>query len=309
MTTLRYLLGLAMVCLLVSPTLEARQQASTLSRMLSSSSALVIDLRTNQILFAKNPNQRRPIASVTKLMTAMVVLDSGLPMWKRIPVVIRSNPDLHGVYSRVRIGSMVTRRDMLHMALMSSENRAANSLAENYPGGMKAFVAAMNAKARKLGMTHTHYVEPTGLSPFNQSTASDLMKLLKATSHYPLIAQLSHTPTWQATFTRPVYSLPFYNTNRLTRTPRGNWNIEVTKTGFTNAAGHCLVMRTHMAGRLVGYVSLHTTAGKQSHIADASRVRHWLESGSAYTPVSSRLHSHEPHRIHQVLEIRRSSTQ
>lgn len=277
MNIFRCLLGFAVACLLVSPSLEAGQsQTFSLPQELSSSSALLVDLHTNQILYSSNADRQRPIASVTKLMAAVVLLDGGQSMSQLIPVAIRSNPSLQGVYSRVHVGSLVSRRNMLLMALMSSENRAANSLAENYPGGMPAFVAAMNAKARALGMTRTHYAEPTGLSAANVSSANDLMKLLKATRNYPLIGQLSRTPFRVVSFTRPAYSLTFNNTNRLTRNP--DWDVELTKTGFTNPAGHCLVMRTHMDGRLVGYVGLNAY-GKQTHVADAARLRNWLETG------------------------------
>lgn len=165
---------------------------------------------------------------------------------------------------------------MLLLALMSSENRAAASPAHYYPGGYNAFIKAMNAKAKALGMTHTRFVEPTGLSIHNVSTARDLTKLLIATKQYPLIGQLSTTREDMATFSHPAYTLPFRNTNHLVY--RDNWNIQLTKTGFTNAAGHCTVMRTVINNKPVALVVM-DAFGKYTHFADASRLRTWIETG------------------------------
>lgn len=165
---------------------------------------------------------------------------------------------------------------MLLLALMSSENRAAASLAHHYPGGYKAFIKAMNAKAKSLGMNNTRFVEPTGLSVHNVSTARDLTKLLIASKQYPLIGQLSTTREDMATFSNPTYTLPFRNTNHLVY--RDNWNIQLTKTGFTNAAGHCLVMRTVINNKPVALVVM-DAFGKYTHFADASRLRTWIETG------------------------------
>jgi D-alanyl-D-alanine endopeptidase (penicillin-binding protein 7) len=191
-------------------------------------------------------------------------------------VIIRDVPEMRGVYSRVRIGSEISRKEMLLLALMSSENRAAASLAHHYPGGVPAFVAAMNAKAKSLGMTRTHYVEPTGLSEKNVSNANDLVKLLKATQQYPLISQYSTTTEHTAAFRKPNYTQGFRNTNRLVY--KADWSIQATKTGFTDEAGHCLVMRTQMANRQVAFVVL-DAFGKYTHMADASRLKKWLETG------------------------------
>jgi len=160
---------------------------------------------------------------------------------------------------------------------MSSENRAATSLAHHYPGGQRAFVAAMNAKARALGMRNTRYAEPTGLSPLNVSTARDLVTLLKATEHYPLLGQLSTTPEKTQAFHNPNYVLGFRNTNHLVY--NADWSVQLTKTGYTDKAGHCLVMRTVMAGRPVAFVVM-DAFGKFTHMADATRVRRWLETGA-----------------------------
>ncbi len=249
---------------------------------LASGSALLVDLKTNEVLYSSNPDFVAPIASVTKLMTAVVALDAKLPMDQQLPVIIRDVPQMRGVYSRVRIGSEISRKEMLLLALMSSENRAAASLAHHYPGGVPAFVAAMNAKAKALGMTSTHYVEPTGLSEQNVSNAKDLVKLLKATQQYPLIGQYSTTAEHTAAFRKPNYTQGFRNTNRLVY--KADWSIQATKTGFTDEAGHCLVMRTQMAGRQVAFVVL-DAFGKYTHMADASRLKKWLETGKV-SPVA-----------------------
>lgn len=228
---------------------------------------MVVDLLDNKVLYSANPDAVVPIASVTKLMTALVVLDANLPLDEVISVDISHTPEMKGVYSRVRLNSQISRRDMLLLALMSSENRAAASLAHHYPGGYQAFIASMNAKAKALGMTHTRYVEPTGLSINNVSTTRDLVKLLIASKQYPLLSQLSTTQEKTATFTNPGYSLPFRNTNHLVY--KNDWNIQLTKTGFTNQAGHCLVMRTVINQKPVALVVL-DAFGKYTHFADAA---------------------------------------
>jgi D-alanyl-D-alanine endopeptidase (penicillin-binding protein 7) len=272
-----------LVCLLLAGnSLVAAAPVPAAKQELASGSALLVDLKTNEVLYSSNPNLVVPIASVTKLMTAVVTLDAKLPMEQQIPVVIRDVPEMRGVFSRVHIGSEISRQEMLLMALMSSENRAAASLAHNYPGGVPAFVAAMNAKAKALGMSSTHYVEPTGLSEKNVSNASDLVKLLKATQQYPLIGQSSTTQEHTAAFRKPNYTLGFRNTNHLVY--KAGWSIQATKTGFTNEAGHCLVMRTQMAGKSVAFVVL-DAFGKYTHIADAGRLKKWLETGKV-TPVA-----------------------
>lgn len=244
--------------------------------VIASGSAIVFDMTDNHLLYSSNADKVVPIASLSKLMTAMVVLDANQPMDESISVDIHETPELKGVYSRVRVGSEISRRNMLLLALMSSENRAAASLAHHYPGGYSAFIAAMNAKARALGMMNTHYVEPTGLSANNVSTARDLSKLLIASQQYPLLTELSTTHETMATFSNPSYTLPFRNTNHLVYRP--DWTIQLTKTGFTNPAGHCLVMRTTINHRPVGLVVL-DAFGKYTHFADASRIRNWLETG------------------------------
>lgn len=197
---------------------------------LASGSAMVVDLQTNKVIYANNADKVVPIASITKLMTAMVVLDAKLPLDEILSVDIDQTKELKGVFSRVRVNSEISRKDMLLLTLMSSENRAAASLAHHYPGGYNAFIKAMNAKAKSLGMNSTHYVEPTGLSINNVSTARDLAKLLMATKQYPLIGQLSTTTEKMATFREPNYTLPFRNTNHLVYNDK--WNIQLTKNRF-----------------------------------------------------------------------------
>ncbi len=242
---------------------------------------MLVDLQTDKVLYSSNPDVIVPIASVTKLMTAMVVLDAKQSMDEVIPVNISQTPEMKGVFSRVKLGSELPRREMLLITLMSSENRAAASLAHSYPGGYAAFILAMNAKAKALGMKHTVYVEPTGLSIYNVSTARDLTKLLLASRKYPALSELSTTPEKTVTFRKPTYSLGFSNTDHLVR--KSNWDIKLTKTGFTNQAGHCLVLLTSMANRPVAMVIL-DAFGKYTHFADASRIRQWMETGKSNPP-------------------------
>ena len=263
---------------------------------IASGSAMIVDLETNKVLYSSHPDLVRPIASITKLMTAMVVLDAKLPMDEMLSVDISQTPEMKGIYSRVRLNSEISRKNMLLLALMSSENRAAASLAHHYPGGYKAFIQAMNNKARSLGMTQTHFVEPTGLSIQNVSTAQDLTRLLIASKQYPLLGQLSTTREEMATFSHPAYTLPFRNTNHLVY--RDNWNIQLTKTGFTNAAGHCLVMRTVINGKPVALVVM-DAFGKYTHFADASRLRTWIETGKAQ-PVPAAALSYKKQKAAQM---------
>ncbi|EGT4352142.1 D-alanyl-D-alanine endopeptidase [Cronobacter sakazakii] len=269
-------LALLLAAPLSAPALAAASPLAAAEPQIASGSAMIVDLRTNEVLFSSHPDLVRPIASITKVMTAMVVLDASLPLDEMLTVDISHTPEMKGIYSRVRLNSQISRKNMLLLALMSSENRAAASLAHHYPGGYDAFIRAMNAKAKALGMRNTHFVEPTGLSIHNVSTARDLTKLLIATKQYPLIGQLSTTREEMATFSNPTYTLPFRNTNHLVY--RDNWNIQLTKTGFTNAAGHCLMMRTLIKNRPVTLVVM-DAFGKYTHFADASRLRTWLETG------------------------------
>ncbi|PIH79729.1 D-alanyl-D-alanine endopeptidase [Pseudomonas syringae pv. actinidiae] len=277
---------LGLLCVLTGPafsTTALANESAVLNRdpsnlHLASGSAMVVDLQTDKVLYSSNPDVIVPIASVTKLMTAMIVLDAKQSMDEVIPVNISQTPEMKGVFSRVKLGSEMNRRDMLLITLMSSENRAAASLANSYPGGYPAFILAMNAKAKALGMKHTAYVEPTGLSVYNVSTARDLTKLVMAARKYPLLSELSTTEQKTVTFRKPTYILGFSNTDHLVR--KENWDIKLTKTGFTNQAGHCLVLLTSMANRPVSVVIL-DAFGKYTHFADASRIRKWMETGQS----------------------------
>jgi len=261
----------------------------------ASGSALLVDLSDDRELYASHPDLVVPIASVTKLMTALVVLDARQPMEEYLAVKIDDVHEMRGVYSRVRLGSEATRRDLLLATLMSSENRAAATLAHHYPGGVRAFVAAMNAKARVLGMRNTRYAEPTGLSANNISSARDLVKLVRATQQYPVIGWFSSATQESVKFRNPVYTLDFRNTNYLVRKPE--WSIQLTKTGFTNAAGRCLVMQTEIAGKPVALVVL-DAYGKLTHMGDANRLKTWLETGKV-TPVAPEALAYKRTRLAQ----------
>ena len=241
---------------------------------LKSSVALVVDQDTNEVLFSKNPGAVLPIASITKLMTALVVTEASLPL-DEVLVVSKDDVDATaGSRSRLAMGTQLTRGEMLHLALMASENRAAHVLGRNYPGGLDKFVSAMNGKARALGMQATHYVEPTGLSSNNQSSAQDLTRLVRAAFEHPIIRNLS--TSMEAVVPVGHKSVQFRNTNLLVRNPE--WEIGLQKTGYISAAGRCLVMQTQMAGRKLIMVLL-DSAGKYSRIGDAERIRKWMSEG------------------------------
>ncbi|MBC7995615.1 MAG: D-alanyl-D-alanine endopeptidase [Rhizobacter sp.] len=238
---------------------------------LKSSVALVMDQETNEVLFSKNSKAVLPIASLTKLMTALVVAEAKLPLDEVLTVSQDDVDTEKGSRSRLSVGTQLTRGEMMHLALMSSENRAAHALGRHYPGGMGAFVVAMNRKSTELGMADTRYVEPTGLSSHNQSSARDLATLVKAAHNYPLLRELSTSPEYEVAVGRR--QLQFHNTNRLVHNPE--WNIGLQKTGYISEAGRCLVMQAKMAGRQVIMVFL-DSAGKYSRLGDAERVRKWV---------------------------------
>ena len=238
---------------------------------LHSSVALVVDQDTDEILFSKNSQAVLPIASITKLMTAIVVVESGLPLDDMLSVSQADVDTEKGSGSRLQVGSRLTRGQMLHLALMSSENRAAHALGRHHPGGMEAFVSAMNRKAAELGMKSTRYVEPTGLSSGNQSSAVDLSVLVKAAAGYPLIREMSTDEGTSVAVGRRV--LEFRNTNVLVRNP--SWDIDLQKTGYISEAGRCVVMQTQHAGRKLIMVLL-DSAGKYSRFGDAERLRRWV---------------------------------
>lgn len=241
---------------------------------LESDKAVVFDARTGQVLYAKNAERRAPIASITKLMTAMVVLDARLPMDEMLTISRDDIDHLKGTYSRLQIGTRQSRAEMLRLALMSSENRAASALGRHYPGGRSAFVAQMNRKAQALRMQHTRFADTTGLSSQNISSAGDLLKMTQAASQYALIREYTTTAERTVRFPQPRYSLDFVNTNRLVRA--GSWEIELSKTGFTNEAGRCLVMKARIENRPLVMILL-DAQGKLTPVGDATRIRQWLE--------------------------------
>lgn len=240
---------------------------------LKSSVALVIDQDTHEVLLSKNDNAVLPIASLTKLMTGLIISEAKLPMDEPLTITQDDVDTEKGSRSRLTVGTTLSRGEMLHLALMSSENRAAHALGRTFPGGLDAFVAQMNAKARLLGMTDTRYVEPTGLSSRNQSSARDLATLVNIAHGDPLLRELSTSPRHEVAVGRKT--LQYNNTNGLVKSP--SWDIGLQKTGYISEAGRCLVMQAQIAGRKVIMVFL-DSAGKFSRLGDAERVRHWVES-------------------------------
>lgn len=240
---------------------------------LKSSVALVMDQRSAEVLFAKNADVALPIASLTKLMTALIVVEAGQNLDEVLTITADDIDRLKNTSSRLRVGARMTRREMLHLALMSSENRAASALGRNYPGGLPAFVAAMNARARSLGMRDTHYVDPTGLSSQNKASAHDLAKLALAVYRQPLIREYSTHSSHQVEV--GGHRLQYRNSNRLVDNPE--WEIGLQKTGYISEAGRCLIMQARIEGQPVVMVFL-DSRGKDSRLGDAARVRKWLES-------------------------------
>lgn len=241
---------------------------------LGSSKALIINQATGETLYAKNTDTPTPIASVTKLMTAMVVLDAGLPMDEEIAIGKEDIDTLKGTTSRLRVGTTLPRGEMLRLALMSSENRAASALARHYPGGLKAFLQHMNYKAYELGMMKTRFVDPTGLNSGNVSTAEDLAKLVRAAYEYEQIRQESTAASQEVEINGSRNPMRFINTNSLVR--KGDWVIGLSKTGYISEAGRCLVMQAEIGGQPLIIVLL-DSAGKMTRIGDANRIRKWIE--------------------------------
>jgi D-alanyl-D-alanine endopeptidase (penicillin-binding protein 7) len=262
---------------------------------LKSAAALVVDQKTGEALYAKNVDVPTSIASITKLMTAMVTLDADLDLNQEIVVGDEDVDHVKRTGSRLTLGTRLTREELLHLALIASENRAAAALSRSYPGGREAFVAAMNRKAHEIGMKDSHFVDGTGLNSSNRSTAADLVKMVDTAYQYPLIRQITSTGSYDVSVPRTkvvrvrenghthkvarlVQShMAFNNTNSLTRDQ--NWEIGVSKTGFINEAGRCLVMQTKIGERKVIIVLLDSW-GKYTRIGDAQRIRTWLEHDS-----------------------------
>ncbi len=250
---------------------------------LKSAAALVVDLADGNTIYGKNTQNKTPIASITKLMTSMVVLDANLPPEETIYIDAADYDSIKHTGSRLGMGTGLPRRDMLRLALMSSENRAANSLSRAYPGGTPAFVAAMNRKAGELGMRQTQFVDPTGLSSENVSTAEDLVKMVKGAYEYPLIREFTTTSA-HGVETTNGRSLQFRNSNGLVRNSDSNWDIGLSKTGYISEAGRCLVMQAKIAARPVIIILLDSW-GKQTRIGDANRIKKWLETRIERKPV------------------------
>ncbi len=240
---------------------------------LQSNAAFIVDQASSEVLFEKNSGVSLPIASITKLMTSLVVVESNPNMNEIIEITIEDLDKEKGTSSRLKIGAKLSRADMLHIALMSSENRAASALGRNYVGGLPAFVAAMNAKAAELGMTETHYVDSSGLSSHNVASARDLVKLIDAAYQHPLIREYSTDSKYVVN--PSGHPLQYSTTNRLVANP--SWDIGLQKTGYIAEAGRCLVMRAMIEGRAIVMVFL-DSKGKYSRLADAGRIRKWLET-------------------------------
>jgi serine-type D-Ala-D-Ala endopeptidase (penicillin-binding protein 7) len=248
-------------------------RAVTRQPHLRSSEALVLDATDHKVLYARRADEAVPIASITKLMTTLVVAEANQPLDERLQVTAADRAVGRGASSRLAVGTRLTRAQLFHLALMASENRAAHALARNYPGGLSACIGAMNAKARALGMTHTHFVEPTGLSSRDTSTPNDLAKLVMAAARSPVIRRYSTSRGYIVRSGRRMVA--YHNTDQLVA--RRSWHIVVQKTGFTDAAGHCLVMQALIDHRTVVIVLLDSW-GKYTRVADARRVRQWTEA-------------------------------
>ena len=271
--------SLQLPCLLVltllasAPCLARHRQVATGEPDIRSSAALVLDETSATVLLARQAHVAAPIASITKLMTALVVLDGKQPLDEVLQIAAADCEQGRGAYSRLAVGARLSRGDLLHVALMSSENRAAHALARNYPGGVSAFVAAMNARAQALGMENAQFVDPTGLSSDNVASPADLSRLVIAASHEPVIQDFSTDAAHSVRVGRRM--LEFHNTDLLVRSPA--WNIVVQKTGYITEAGRCLVVKALIRGRAI-IIVLFDSFGRYTRVADAQRIRKWLES-------------------------------
>jgi D-alanyl-D-alanine endopeptidase (penicillin-binding protein 7) len=268
----------AVLCLAFAGVASAQTQAQTVrvsikDPALRSSAALVLDATGSSVLYARRSDVAMPIASITKLMTALVVMEAGQPLDETLEITAEDMAHGKGAFSRLTPGATLTRGDLMHLALMASENRAAHALGRNYPGGVTACVTAMNAKARALGMTSARFVEPTGLSDENVASAEDLSKLVMAAAKVPAIREYSTDSSYDVRVGRQL--LTYRSTDSLTS--KADWDIIVQKTGYIAEAGRCLVMQTIIEARTVVIVLLNSY-GKRSRVADARRIRRWMES-------------------------------
>ena len=245
---------------------------------LASYAAVIYDEKNGEELYEKHTDAVVPIASITKLMTAMVTLDAKLPMDEVLRIDEEDVDTLRHSASRLPVGTKLTRGEMLRLALMSSENRAAAALGHNYPGGLAAFVKKMNEKAKELGMEHTHFIDSSGLHSENVSTAADLVKMVEAAYKYQTIREDTTTSTHEVVLPRSERVLQYNNSNALVKyKAKNDWHIGLSKTGYINEAGHCLVMHSTIAEKPVVIVLLDSW-GNQTRIGDANRIRKWLES-------------------------------
>ena len=270
-------LSLASLALFAAPKPKAKSAKPKVVRetklMLRSSSVLVLDQATGQTLVDKHSSAVVPIASLTKLMTAMVLLDAHLDPRESISITTDDKDELRHSHSRLPVGTHLLRQEALMLALVASENRAAHALGRTFPGGLTAFVAGMNRKALTLGLSGTHFEDPTGLSANNVATARDLALILNAACAYPEIRDFSTRP--EASIQAGRRAIAFPNTNALVRNPR--WSIGLSKTGYIEEAGRCLAMQVQMANRTVLVVLLDSW-GKYSRLGDAARIKQWLEA-------------------------------
>ena len=242
---------------------------------LKSASALVVDIYGNDV-YVKDANNARPIASITKLMTAMVTLDAKLPLDQKITITKQDRDTIRGTGSRLKYGAKLTRKEMLSLALMSSENRAAAALGRTYPGGMQAFIKAMNKKAKSLGMKNSRFADPVGLKSGNQASARDLATMVQAAMKYPLIRKTTTTQKMTVFPFKGRGPLSYGNTNRLLKSK--NWEIRLSKTGYIHEAGRCLTMQAEIARQPVVIVLLNSY-GKLTPTGDSNRIRKWIEQG------------------------------
>lgn len=250
---------------------------------IKSASVLVMDQDDASVLYTKEAQKAMPVASITKLMTALVVLEGKQPLDEIVTILPADRERTKASASRLAVGTKLTRGELLHLALMSSENRAAQAVGRDYPGGLPEFIKEMNAKAKVLGMKSSRFVDPTGLSSGNVASASDLAKLVIAASQQPLIEEYSTSERLTVKVGRQL--LEFRNTNSLTS--KDDWQISVQKTGFTQDAGQCLVMKATIQERPTIIVLLNSY-GKLTRVADARRIRRWIEGGSAGTQMAAR---------------------
>lgn len=270
MIKIRFFLSLAL-CFLVNAAFALPNKLDVKSQ-----AALIYDTQNRRILYDKNANKVMPIASITKLMTAMVTLDARLPLNEKITIDTADVRNSKPTGSRLSVGSAYARHELLRLSLMSSENRATVALARTYPGGMQAFIRAMNTKAKKIGMLNSRFADPTGLNKGNVSTAHDLAKLVISSNQYALIREFSTTAQHRVARKNNRGQLQFVNSNSLVRNNQG-WDIDVSKTGYIHAAGRCLVMKADISGDPMVIVLLNSW-GKHTRIGDANRVKKWIET-------------------------------